>query len=72
MTERKWEIIFNVDKHKVVNMKSNPTFTYIVMGSELAFSPQDRILGMTDTSMKTLIHCSVEIKKRRKEILGSL
>lgn len=45
-------------------MKSNPTFTFIVMGSELAFTPQDRVLGMmADIPMKTLIHCSAEIKK---------
>lgn len=52
---------------------NNPTFTCTVMGSELALTTQDRFLGVvTDTSMKTSIHCSAELKKRRKEILGSL
>lgn len=44
---------------------NNPTFTYIVMGSELVLTTQDRVLGVvTDTSMKTSIHCSAELKKR--------
>lgn len=48
--------MFDVDKCKVVNMKNNPTFTNIVMGSELAFTPQDRVLGVvTGSSMKTSI-----------------
>lgn len=44
---------------------NNPTFMYIVMGTELVLTTQDRVLGVvTDTSVETSMHCSAELKKR--------
>lgn len=61
-------MIFNMYKSKPMHVgKSNPKFTYKIIGSELAIMIQDHNLGIIIvSSVKTLSQCSVAAKKLTK------
>ncbi|CAM5171781.1 unnamed protein product [Natator depressus] len=61
----KWQMKFNVDKCKVMNIgKYNPNYTYTMMGSKLAVTTQERDLGVTvDSSLKSSTQCAAAVKK---------
>ncbi|CAM4495757.1 unnamed protein product [Caretta caretta] len=61
----KWQMKFNVDKCKVMHIgKHNPNYTHKMMGSKLAFTTQERDLGViVDSSLKTSTQCAEAVIK---------
>ncbi|CAM4587787.1 unnamed protein product [Lepidochelys kempii] len=61
----KWKMKFNVVKCKIMHTgKSNPNYTYNMMGANLATTNQEKDLGViVDSSLKMSMQCAAAVKK---------
>ncbi|CAM5151637.1 unnamed protein product [Natator depressus] len=66
-----WQMIFNIDKCKVIHIgKNNPNYTFRMMGYKLAVITQERDLGVTvDGSLKSSAQCAAAVKKTNRMLV---
>ncbi|XP_030051022.1 uncharacterized protein LOC115464802, partial [Microcaecilia unicolor] len=64
----KWQMKFNVDKCKVMHVgKRNPNYSYVLQGSTLGVTDQERDLGVVvDDTLKPSAQCAAAARKANR------